>query len=94
MSEIPTTERPQTAEQIHSWLTERVGYYLQQPAAEIDGSVSFTDYGLDSVYAFALCGEIEDILQLPIEPTLVWDIDTVDALSAHLADLLSKAAHG
>ncbi|AUG78208.1 polyketide synthase [Kitasatospora sp. MMS16-BH015] len=83
------TATPQTPAEIRDWLAQRVGYYLERPAADIDGSVPLTQYGLDSVYAFALCGDIEDTLDLPVDPTLVWDVDTVDALSAHLAELIA-----
>ncbi|WP_294006758.1 acyl carrier protein [Streptomyces sp.] len=58
---------------------ERVSYYLETPVAEIDPGVSLAEYGLESVYAFALCGDIEDTLGVTVEPTLVWDVDTVAA---------------
>ncbi|GJF28386.1 phosphopantetheine attachment site domain protein [Kitasatospora sp. NE20-6] len=77
----------QSPEQIRVWLADRVGYYLQRPAEEIDHAVPLTEYGLDSVYAFALCGDIEDTLQLSVDPTLVWDVNTVDALAGHLSGL-------
>ncbi|GLF99221.1 acyl carrier protein [Streptomyces yaizuensis] len=82
-SDLPAT--PPTPEQIRSWLVERVAYYAKLPVEEIDGDVPLPDYGLDSVYAFALCGEIEDILGIPIEPVLLWDVDTITALTAHLS---------
>ncbi|MFG2822960.1 acyl carrier protein [Kitasatospora sp. NPDC048365] len=82
-----STTTLQSAEQIRGWLVERVGYYLQRPAEEIDPAVALTEYGLDSVYAFALCGDIEDTLRLSVDPTLVWDVNTVDALAEHLSGL-------
>ncbi|MEU3495171.1 acyl carrier protein [Kitasatospora cineracea] len=78
---------PATAEEIRGWIADRVAYYLQRPAEEIDPAVPLTEYGLDSVYAFALCGDIEDALHLSVDPTLVWDVNTVDALAAHLSGL-------
>lgn len=60
------------------------------PAQEIEADVSLAEYGLDSVYAFALCGEIEDTMGIPIEPTLLWDVDTLRALTAHLADRANR----
>ncbi|MFJ9153168.1 acyl carrier protein [Streptomyces sp. NPDC102270] len=76
-------------EDIERWLMERVSYYLETPVEEIDPGVSLAEYGLESVYAFALCGDIEDTLGVTVEPTLVWDIETVSALTVHLAGLVA-----
>lgn len=89
MSETDLTAR-RTPEQIRSWLVDRVAYYVMLPAQEIEPDVSLAEYGLDSVYAFALCGEIEDTLGIPIEPTLLWDVDTLTTLTAHLVDRLNR----
>jgi acyl carrier protein len=87
-TETPTsTDVPTTSTDIRAWLIERVSYYLERAPEQIDGTVSLSQYGLDSVYAFALCGDIEDTLGLPVDATLIWDVDTVDALTEHLTDL-------
>lgn len=78
----------QTPEDIRSWLFQRVSYYIEEPVEKIDPEVSLARYGLDSLYTFALCGDIEDTLGVPIEPTLVWDIDTLNALVTHLVGLV------
>jgi acyl carrier protein len=75
-----------------AWLIERVAYYVECETTDIDADAPLADYGLDSVYAFALCGDIEDELQLPVEPTVVWDFGTVSALAAHLSGLEPAAA--
>ncbi|MEY9850035.1 acyl carrier protein [Streptacidiphilus sp. MAP5-3] len=79
-----------SGEDIERWLMERLAYYLETPVGEIDPEVSLAEYGLESVYAFALCGDIEDKLGVTVEPTLVWDIDTVAALTVHLAGLVAE----
>jgi acyl carrier protein len=78
-----------TRERIGSWLAERVGYYLERSAESIDPAAPLSQYGLDSVYAFALCGDIEDLLEISVEPTLVWDCNTVNALTEHLCETLA-----
>jgi len=70
---------------LRTWLTHRVAYYVERESADIDVDAPIASYGLDSVYAFALCGDIEDEFKLRIEPTLVWDFGTVAALAAKLA---------
>ncbi|SDT43847.1 Acyl carrier protein [Streptomyces sp. TLI_053] len=90
MTDAELTQSVRTPEEIGAWLTDRVSHFLQIPAGEIDPDASLAGYGLDSVYVFALCGEITDDLGLPIEPTLLWDIDTLSALTAHLVGLAAE----
>ncbi|MEV4447646.1 acyl carrier protein [Streptomyces mirabilis] len=90
MTDTRLTEDQLTPEGIRGWLVERVAYYLERTPQEINPDLSFADYGLDSVYAFALCGDIEDALGVPVEPTLVWDFDTIGALTAHLVGVVAE----
>ena len=68
-------------ETIREWLLNQVAFYLQRPVAELAGDVKLVEYGLDSVYALTLCGDIEDEYDLEIEPTLAWDYPTVDSIA-------------
>jgi len=90
MTEIDTTAAPQSEAALRSWLIGRVAQYVEQPADQIDPQLSITSYGLDSVYAFALCGEIESRLGVPIEPDVLWELDTVAALTTHLMSRLAR----
>ncbi|EWM10364.1 acyl carrier protein [Kutzneria sp. 744] len=83
-------ENDHTPEQIRTWLVDRVAHYLDRPGTEIDPDTPLAEYGLDSVYTFALCGEIEDTLGLRVEPTLLWDVDTLNALIPHLAGMVAE----
>jgi acyl carrier protein len=49
---------------------------------------------MDSVCALSLCGDLEDVFGLEVEPTLLWDHPTVDSLVRHLAAVLPAAALG
>ena len=68
-------------ETIREWLLNQVAFYLQRPVAELAGDVKLVEYGLDSVYALTLCGDIEDEYDLEIEPTLAWAYPTVDSIA-------------
>lgn len=85
MPDPTPTPASRTAEDLQPWLVDRLARYLDVPAERIDPEVPFAALGLDSVYAFAFCGEIEDALDVTLEPTLLWDVDTLGALTAHLA---------
>jgi acyl carrier protein len=76
--------QPLSAEGLAGWLTDRVASYTRLSADEIDRTAPLTDYGLDSVAALSLCGDIEDEFDLIVEPTVAWDHPTVEALVAYL----------
>ncbi|MER7178207.1 acyl carrier protein [Streptomyces hyaluromycini] len=85
----PTVIEP-TAENIATWLLERVAYYLDEPTEAIDAEAPLAHYGLDSVYALALCGDIEDTLSVSIEPTLIWDVENLVDLTGRLVELVAE----
>ncbi|WP_405639980.1 acyl carrier protein [Streptomyces sp. NBC_00019] len=78
--------------ELRSWLRTRVAHYVQLDVADIDTTATLTTYGLDSVYALTLCGDIEDHLGLVLEPTVAWDHPTIDALTRHLEETLAQAS--
>ncbi|SHN17934.1 acyl carrier protein [Actinacidiphila paucisporea] len=83
----PAPRQP-TAESLARWLVQHVAAYTRLSADAIDRTAPLTGYGLDSVAALSLCGDIEDEFDLAVEPTVAWDHPTVEALVAYLLDAL------
>ncbi len=58
------------------------------------GELSFTEnlltYGIDSVAAIMLVGDLEDRLKVRLPPTLLWDHPTVQSLMDRLAEILRE----
>ncbi|WAZ25623.1 acyl carrier protein [Streptomyces cinnabarinus] len=80
---------------LEPWLTGRVAFHLRKAAEEIDPDTPLADYGIDSVAAISICGEIEEKYRIPVSPTIAYDFPTVHAIAAHLADRLAdRAADG
>jgi acyl carrier protein len=79
---------------LRQWLVQRVAQYAQRPESEIRTNLPFAEYGLDSVAALSLFGDIEDAFGLYLEPTVAWDYPTVDTLARHLADEVDNAKAG
>jgi acyl carrier protein len=69
------------------WLTERVAAYGDVSAEGIDVDAPLTDLGLDSVYALTLCGDIEDTFNIDMDPSVIWDHDTIRSLADALAGM-------
>ncbi|ADG99436.1 phosphopantetheine-binding protein [Segniliparus rotundus DSM 44985] len=75
---------------IDDWLTTKIAGYLSMPPDHVDRDRSLADYGLGSVHAMTLCGEIEDAFGVEVESTLAWDYPTVNALSEYLGALAAS----
>lgn len=59
---------------------------------QIDVSAPLAEYGLDSVHAVGLSGDIEDWLGIAVEPTIAWDFPTIAEMSEYLASCIKQAA--
>ena len=88
----PPAESLRTAADIEKWLKKWLAKTLRMPAEEIDIRTPFSRYGLDSVDAVGLAGELEEYLSRRLPPTLAYDYPSIEALSKHLADAPDTAA--
>ncbi|MBQ1089977.1 acyl carrier protein [Streptomyces sp. B93] len=80
--------------ELESWLTGRVAFHLQRAPEEIDPDTPLADYGIDSVAAISVCGEIEERFRLAVAPTIAYDFPTVHAIAEHLAERLAGRTAG
>ncbi len=71
--------------EIEQWLIEKISVELKTPAANIDVTQPFARYGLDSVRATGLAGDLEDWLGRSLPATLAYDYPTIEALARYLA---------
>jgi acyl carrier protein len=78
-----------TKDDIQDWLTSAIARSLNLQPDEIDTSVAFDRYGMDSVVAVELTGDLEKLAGRSLSPTLMYDYPTIEALSAHVADELA-----
>jgi acyl carrier protein len=74
-----------TEEEILTWLQAQVAAKLNTTPDRVDPQRDLMEYGLDSLEAVSLTGELEELLNRRIEPTLVWDHPNLAAISAFLA---------
>ena len=89
--DLPSASAGHTVESLTTWLVDRVAIYLQRDPAEIDPNEPLAEYGMDSVAALSLCGDVEEDFDLVLEPTVAWDYPTAAALAEHLAGELKAA---
>ncbi|MFG2836239.1 acyl carrier protein [Streptomyces zaomyceticus] len=78
-----------TVDSLRTWLVDCVAAHLERPADTVDTAVKLSDYGLDSLYVLAVAAELEDYLDISLDPTVMWDNPTIDALSEALIEELA-----
>jgi len=81
--------RPQYAApdagELAAWLTTQLADMLGLSPTEIDTSLPFAHYGLDSVRAVRLAAALGEHVAQDLSPTLPYEYPTIDALCAYLA---------
>ncbi len=75
-------------ETIRDWMVTHLAQHLRVNPAEVDPSCSFARYGLDSAAMIGMTGDLEDWLEYELDPTLLYDYETIEDLSQYLAKKL------
>ena len=83
---ITPSVEPPTEEQIRGWLISNIASVVNMEPSHIDVRQTFDNYGLDSLQAVSLSGDLETWLGREISPTVVWDYPTVEQLARHLSE--------
>jgi amino acid adenylation domain-containing protein/thioester reductase-like protein len=79
------TKQEISSEKIQAWLVTHITSMLEIEAESIDPRQPFTYYGLGSIQAVSLTGELEEYLNRKLSPTLAWDYPTIELLAGYLA---------
>lgn len=62
------------------------------PAEKVDCDRPLTEYGLDSITALTVSGELEDMLGIELPTTLLWDCPTVNSIAGFLQQSLQAVS--
>lgn len=75
--------------ELQTWLLDRVAFYLDRPAENIDPAAELARYGLDSIYTMSIISDIEDHLQVEVDMAEARRRATVDSLTDYLLELVA-----
>src|SRR5579884_2780307 len=67
------------------WIGAWICRELKLEPAQLEPEATFVRYGMDSVHAIMLIGDLEERLGCRLSPTLAWDHPTIEALAGYLA---------
>src|SRR6266567_2959329 len=77
-------EQKQTEDAVQSWLVAKLAEYLKIKASDIDIHEPFANYGLESMGAVGLSGDLEVWLEREFPPTLLYDYPSIERLTRYL----------
>ncbi|GLZ29222.1 hypothetical protein Lesp02_14120 [Lentzea sp. NBRC 105346] len=70
---------------ITKFVVERAAYYLDLPDATVDVDRPLGDYGVDSVYLLSIVTDLEEELDIELDPQQLADVRTVRELAGKVA---------
>ncbi len=80
---LPGVHRSAAA--IEAWLVAHLAERLNLSVSDLDREAPFASFGLGSVEATALAGELATWLERPLSPTLTWEYPTIERLAQYLS---------
>jgi acyl carrier protein len=80
----PAVAEPDT-DAVREWLVAYVANLLEFERSEVKTSIPFSRYGIDSTTATALTGDLGSWIGCNIDPRLLYEHKTIDALSSFIA---------
>jgi acyl carrier protein len=78
-----------TQSEIAPFLTQVLAKILKVKPTDINGTIAFDRFGLDSAGAFKMVGALNEKYGTDFEPTILYDHPTIDQLAAFLQKQLS-----
>jgi acyl carrier protein len=85
MTQNSGDEPSKSREEIEEWLVERVMEVTLKELDDIDVSVQLINYGINSIDAAILSGDLEEWLGRELPASIIYQFPTIEALSAHLS---------
>jgi acyl carrier protein len=82
----PAQRDAYTAEELQDWLVTHLAEELGVDPQEIDVREPLASYGLRSVAAVSLSGDLEALLGCKLSTTLLWEYSTIESLAGYLAE--------
>jgi acyl carrier protein len=79
-----------SSDNISGFIQKELAGFLSMPADSIDVDAPFDQFGIDSAKAILMVGKLEDLLNVELPSTLLWDHNTIKTLSNHLHQNLSQ----
>ncbi|WP_212004577.1 non-ribosomal peptide synthetase/type I polyketide synthase [Chitinophaga sp. HK235] len=81
----PPAANPQQAAMLRQWLTQWLQKRFNLSESALSADTPFAEYGMSSLQATALAGDLEEFLQISIDKTIVYSFSTINDLAGYLS---------
>jgi acyl carrier protein len=71
---------------VREWLIAKLARVVGIPMSDVDPALNFVEYGLDSMQAIRLSGDLERWMGFELPPILLYDYPSIDTLARYLAE--------
>jgi acyl carrier protein len=76
--------------EIEQFITSKLRDTFEINIESFDKSQTFEAYGIDSISAVRMVGELEDLMDMELSSTLLWEYNSIEKLTAYLSQLFAK----
>lgn len=76
---------------VRGWLAQRMATQLKQDVSTIDTAKPFEEYGLDSMFAVKVTGELEKVVEMRLSPALLFENTCINDVASVISNS-AKAA--
>ena len=80
--------------ELKAFLIERISFALRIKNKQLDPDAPFARYGLESIDSVILAMELEEEIGVVIEPTLLWEYNTINTCAAFFHKYLLEQNSG
>ncbi|MGQ3054976.1 MAG: acyl carrier protein [Roseateles sp.] len=77
---------------LKTWLVNYISKRCDIPDTELHPGIPFEEFGIDSVQAVEITAELEQEFRIPVDPTALFEFNTIELLVAHVSSCSSPAA--
>lgn len=75
-----------TESELTTFIQKKIAEELGIPLTEVDPTLEFINFGLDSVKAIFILQHVEQFVGHELNPLLFWDYPTIQSMAQYLAN--------
>ena len=76
------------SENIRTFIKSILAEIVGTQSSDLDADKDFDSYGLSSASAVIMLGELEEFIDMDLSPSILFEHNTINKLSAHMEQLL------
>jgi acyl carrier protein len=77
-------------QELAQWLRDAIARLINAAPDTISSTAPFSELGLNSLMMVRIAGELEELLDVELHPTVAYEYSTIEALCAYLAEQSSS----